>query len=95
MIDERVFQALNEIKNIERFIKRVKVVKIVDPNGKVWGVGGGETNGPCGCELEAGGMAFRLFLYCPNHPENGILFNEYAENGQWFWTNGKLTEVKK
>jgi hypothetical protein len=69
------------------------VVKIVDPNGKVWDVGGGEA--PCGCKPEAGGMAFRLFLYCPNHPEVGILFNEYAENGQWYWTDGKLMGAKK
>ena len=72
-------------------IKKVPVTKFIDTNGGTWDTV--TPTAPCGCCPETGENAFRFWLFCPKHPERGILIYGYREN-QFFWIPDKV-EVKK
>jgi hypothetical protein len=94
-MDDRVWQILGFSNIDKRGIKIIPIVGFIDSSGGTWQVGGSQgAKAPCGCQLESGGNAFRNYFYCEKHLECGVLIYQFSE-GKWYWTDGKLLEVKR
>ena len=93
-MDDKLWQIL-EFSNIEkRGIKIIPITEFVDPSNGHWHIGSQGGKAPCGCHPESGGGIYRNFFYCPDHLGSGVLIYQFSE-GKWYWTDGKLMEVKK